>query len=222
MADNTRIVRMLQLMKYLSDNTSHTVDEIADNLHISCRSVYRYMGNFKEAGFAVNKICSGIYRMPKIENLEGFDISNLIFFTEEEAYIVNSLIDSLSDDNALKNGLKEKLVSLCEGTSISEYVGRKSNATNVARLTTAIKEEKRVILHKYGSSHSGNTRDRIVEPFGLIPNDVGVWAFDLEDSRNKLFKISRIDDVEILHDGWNHKDLHSEWHHINISMFAFQ
>lgn len=210
MADKTRIIRMLQLMKYLSGNTSHTVDELAGRLHTSNRSVYRYMDNFKEAGFAVNKICSSIYCMPSIESLEGFDISKLVYFTEEEAYIVNSLIDSLSDDNALKNGLKKKLVSLCEGTCISEYIGRRSNATNVACLASAIKEEKKVILHGYDSSHSGKTRDRIVEPFGLIPNDVEVWAFDLEDSSNKLFRVSRIESVEILDESWTNENLHQK------------
>jgi len=120
MAEKTRIIRMLQLMKYLSGNTMRTVDELAERLQLSCRSIYRYMDDFKEAGFAVNKIVSGIYSMPAIECLEGFDLSKLVYFTEEEAYLVNSLIDSLTDDNALKNGLKKKLVSLCSGTCISE------------------------------------------------------------------------------------------------------
>lgn len=201
---------MLQLMKYLSGNTSHTIEALAEKLHISPRSIYRYMDNFKEAGFAVNKVCSSIYSMPVIERMKGFDISKLVHFTEEEAYIINSLIDSLSDDNALKNGLKEKLVSLCEGTCISEYIGRRSNATNVACLASAIKEEKKVILHGYDSSHSGKTRDRIVEPFGLIPNDVEVWAYDLEDGSNKLFRVSRIESVEILDERWTSKDLHQK------------
>lgn len=210
MTEKSRIVRMLQLMKYLSGNNSHTVEELADKLHISYRSIYRYMDNFKEAGFAVNKVCSSIYSMPVIESLKGFDISKLIHFTEEEAYIINSLIDSLSDDNALKNGLKEKLVSLCEGTCISEYVGKRSNATNVACLASAIKGEKKVILHGYDSSHSGKTRDRIVEPFGLIPNDVEIWAYDLEDGSNKLFRVSRIESVEILEEDWTCKHLHQK------------
>lgn len=210
MAERTKIIRMLQLMRLLSGNTSHTVNEFAKSLHLSYRSIYRYIDDFKAAGFAVNKISSTIYSMPPLEDMEDFDISQLIYFTEEEAYIVNSLIDSLSDDNALKNGLMEKLVSLCKGTCISEYVGKRSNATNVASLTNAIKEEKKVILHRYGSSHSGTIRDRIVEPFGFIPNDVEVWAFDLEDSQNKLFRVSRIDNVEVLDEGWVCKPLHQK------------
>jgi len=210
MADKTRIIRMIQLMKYLSGNTSRTVDELAEKLHISYRSIYRYMDNFKEAGFAVNKINSGVYSMPAMESLEGFDLSKLVYFTEEEAYLANSLIDSLTDDNALKNGLKEKLVSLCEGTCISEYVGRKSNSSNVANIVTAIKKEKKAILHGYESSHSGKIRDRIVEPFGLIPNDVEAWAYDLEDGQNKLFRISRIGSVEVLDDGWTCGQLHQK------------
>lgn len=201
---------MLQLMRFLSGNTTDTVAELADRLHISHRSVYRYIDNFKEAGFAVNKISSCVYNMPVEKSIDGLDISKLVFFTEEEAYLVNSLLDSLTDDNALKSGLKEKLVSLCDGISISEYVGSKSNATNVARLVEAIKKEKKVILHKYESSHSGEIRDRIVEPFGLIPNDVEVWAFDVEDCKNKLFRVSRIEDVEVLDSDWAFKEMHEK------------
>ena len=105
MAERTKIIRMLQLMRHLSGNTSSTVNELAKSLHLSYRTIYRYIDDFKPAGFAVNKISSTIYSMPPLESMEGFDISQLIYFTEEEAYIVNSLIDSLSDDNALKNGL---------------------------------------------------------------------------------------------------------------------
>lgn len=210
MAEKTKIIRMLQLMRYLLDNSRDTVDQIADKLHISSRSIYRYMDNFKEAGFVVNKMSSCIYSMPTIDNPIGLDLSKFVFFTEEEAFIVNSLIDSLSDDNALKNGLKEKLVSLCKGTCISEYTGRRSNATNVACLTRAIREEKKAILHRYESSHSGTVRDRIIEPFGLIPNDVEVWAFDIEDRKNKLFRISRIDRVEVLDENWENKNLHQK------------
>jgi len=220
-ADKTRITRMLQLMKYLSGNTSRTVDELADVLKISYRSIYRYMDNFKEAGFAVNKINSGVYSMPTIDSLEGFDLSKLVYFTEEEAYLANSLIDSLSDDNSLKNGLKEKLVSLCKGTCISEYVGRKSNSLNVANIAEAIKKEKKAILHGYKSSHSGEIRDRFVEPFGLIPNDVEAWAYDLEDGKNQLFRISRIESVEVLDDSWACGHLHQKGYLDPFRMASF-
>lgn len=201
---------MLQLMRYLSGNESHTVEELAGRLHVSYRSIYRYIENFRQAGFAVNKISSSIYSMPAVKEPECFDLSKLVYFTEEEAYIVNSLIDSLTDDNALKSGLKSKLASLCEGTCISEYVGRNSNADNVAKLAEAIKGKRKVVLHSYCSSHSGEIRDRQVEPFGLIPNDVDVWAFDLEDSRNKLFRVSRIGSVEILDEEWSCRQMHEK------------
>lgn len=210
MAETIRIVRMLKLMANLSDNKTSTVADIANRLHISERSIYRYIDLFKTAGFAVNKLCSGVYSMPTISGVSNLDMKKLVYFTEEEAYLVNSLIDSLTEDNALKNGLKEKLVALCKGTSISEYVGKKSNSMNVANIAAAIKGRNKVIFHNYESSHSGETKDRIVEPFGLIPNDVEVWAYDLEDSKNKLFRVSRIESVEILDKKWTCHNFHKK------------
>jgi hypothetical protein len=47
----------------------------------------------------------GIYRLGK-ESRFFKDISQLIHFSDEEAYVVNSLIDGLSDDNLMKQMLR--------------------------------------------------------------------------------------------------------------------
>ena len=206
MADQTSLERMLRLMKLLTGNVNYTVDELARRLGISYRSVYRYIDTFKEAGFSVEKVESGIYKMGVI-NRKLPDFSKLVYFSEEEAYIVNSLIDSLTDDVSVKLDLQRKLSSLYDSTAIAEYVGKKFNGTNVAELMDAVRNEKQVILHLYESSHSNDIRDRRVEPFGFTPNNVQVWAYDLEDGQNKLFKVSRIDWVEVL-DGWTCRRYH--------------
>jgi len=108
--DQPKLERLLRLMKMLTANTSLTVDEIADKLGISSRSVYRYIDTFREAGFVVKKTNN----CPKLDKSSHYfkDISQLIHFTEEEAYILKSAIESIDENNLLKQNLKKKLYTI--------------------------------------------------------------------------------------------------------------
>jgi len=49
--------------------------------------VYRYIDTIREAGFVVNKLYGNVYAMGKVAR--GLtDFKKLIYFTEEEAYLV--------------------------------------------------------------------------------------------------------------------------------------
>ena len=46
--DQPKIERMLRLMKMLTANTLYTVDDVAERLGMSRRTVYRYIDTFRE------------------------------------------------------------------------------------------------------------------------------------------------------------------------------
>lgn len=48
--DQPKIERVLRLMKMMAGNNNYTVEDMAERLGISYRSVYRYIDTFKEAG----------------------------------------------------------------------------------------------------------------------------------------------------------------------------
>lgn len=206
--DQPKIERVLRLMTLMSGSRLYTVDELADKLDTSYRSIYRYIDTFKDCGFAVEKVRGNVYRLakfsPKYPNLD-----KLVYFSEEEAYLVNHLIDRLDPTNALKAGLQRKLAAIYSSTSIADYIDKQSNAANVEALSAAVRDKRAVRLLRYESGHSGQIRDRHVEPFGFTTNFIDVWAYDLEDGRNKIFKISRMEEVEVL-DGelWIHEREH--------------
>lgn len=77
-------------MRLMSGNVYFTVDELAEKLDTSYRSIYRYIDTFKEVGFAVEKIHSNMYRLVKMPS-QFKDLSRLVFFSEEEAEIVGNL-----------------------------------------------------------------------------------------------------------------------------------
>ena len=206
--DQPKIERMLRLMKMLTANTSYTVDDIAERLDMSRRTIYRYIDTFREAGFVIKKSGNHI-RLDK-ESPHFKDISQLVHFTEEEAVILKRAIESIDDTNLLKQNLKRKLYSVYDNKILADTIVRGSNSATVHTLIEAIEEHKQVILKDYRSSHGGAVRDRRVEPFAFTTNYVQAWCYDTERHSCKLFKLSRIGSVEILPNDWEWESEHNK------------
>lgn len=198
--------RMLRIMKMLTENDYYTVEDLAERLHTSYRTIYRYIDTFKAAGFVVHKE-GNIYRLGK-ESKYFNEISQLIHFTDEEAYIINQLIDAVDDNNLLKQNLRKKLVSVYNCTSVADCVVKGSNATNVHTLIEAIENKKQVLFKNYASPHNTSKTNRLVEPFAFTTNYVQVWCYELATQSNKLFKTARIEAVEELDNQWTEEAQH--------------
>ena len=192
----------------LTANTSYTVDDMAERLDMSRRTIYRYIDTFREAGFVIKKSGNCI-RLDK-ESPHFKDISQLVHFTEEEAVILKRAIESIDDTNLLKQNLKRKLYSVYDNKILADTIVRGSNAATVHALINAIEEQRQVILHAYRSSHGGAVRDRLVEPFAFTTNYVQVWCFDTESKSCKLFKLARIDSVKITNTEWQYQPQHEK------------
>lgn len=206
--DQPKIERMLRLMKMLTANTTYTVDDIAERLEMSRRTIYRYIDTFREAGFVIKKSGNHI-RLDK-ESPHFKDISQLVHFTEEEAVILKRAIESIDDTNLLKQNLKRKLYSVYDNKILADTIVRGSNSATVHTLIEAIEQQKQVTLKSYRSSHGGAVRDRRVEPFAFTTNYVQVWCFDTESQSCKLFKLSRIGSVEISEQEWQWEQSHKQ------------
>ena len=204
--DQPKLERLLRLMKMLTANNSLTVDEIADKLAISSRSVYRYIDTFRDAGFVIKKTNN----CPKLDKSSPYfkDISELIHFTEEEAFILKSAIENIDENNLLKQNLKKKLYTVYDYNILAETIVSGKNGRNVGQLVQAIENKKRVVLKNYSSAHGNDIRDREVEAYAFTTNYVQVWCYCPEENKNKLFKISRIGSVEILPEAWQYEANH--------------
>lgn len=219
--DQPKLERMLRLMKLMTGNVNYTVNDLAERIGTTYRSIYRYIDTFKDAGFVVQNLGGGVYKLGK-ESRYFKDISQLVHFTDEEAHIVNQLIEALDDTNMLKQNLRRKLTTIYDCTSMAQSIVRGKNAANVNNLLEAITERRRVVLHDYASSNTGVVRDRVVEPFGFTTNYVQVWCYEVESGQNKIFKTSRIGSVEILSEEWQAEEKHTEGHIDIFRMTGFE
>ena len=204
--DQPKVERMLRLMMLLASNRNYTVNDLADKLETSYRSIYRYIDTFKEAGFVIHK-SGDCYHIAK-ESPFFKDITQLVHFTDEEAYMVNRLIDGIDDTNVIKQNLRRKLATIYSISSIADVVVKNENAGNVNALIEAIQEKKQVVLKDYASSHTGKVADRKVEPYKFTTNYISVWCYDPTDRKNKLFKTERIGSVTVLDKLWQHEKDH--------------
>lgn len=219
--DQPKIERVLRLMKMMTGNVNYTVEDLAERLETSPRSIYRYIETFKDAGFVVQKIDGGVYRLGK-ESKYFKSISQLIHFTDEEAHIVNQLIEALDDTNMLKQNLRKKLTSVYNCTSMANSIVKGKNAININHIIEAIEGKRQVVLKNYASSHTGIIRDRLVEPFGFTTNYIQIWCYEPESGMNKLFNTARVGSVEVLQQEWQHTTEHREGYIDVFRMMGFE
>ena len=188
-------------MKLLTGNVSRTIDQLAVELGTTSRTIYRYIDTIRNAGFVVNKLYGNVYAMGKVARGLS-DFNKLIYFTEEEAYIVARMIEGIDNNNALKRDLQRKLACVYDCTSIGNFVDNPVNAANIEALADAIKRKKQAVLKQYESAHSDEAKDRLVEPIEFTTNMIDIWAYDVENGENRMFKVMRIHSVEVTDTDW--------------------
>ena len=206
--DQPKIERLLRLMMMLTAN-KYTIEQLSNKLDMSPRTIYRYIDTFRNAGFLIKKNSDGRFRLDR-ESKYFKEISELVHFTEEEAYILKNAIESIDENNILKQNLKSKLYSVYNYKMIADCVVKGSNAKNVNSLVDAIELRQQVILKDYTSANSKTTTDRLVEPIGFTTNYIQLWAYEISSGETKTFKVSRIGGVEILEKEWEYESQHKK------------
>ncbi|MCF8458172.1 MAG: WYL domain-containing protein [Bacteroidales bacterium] len=196
MDEQAKIERMLKLLLILASGLRYSLNDLSIKLEISERSIRRYIETFENVGFGIEKH-NGFYWIEKLK--EPFkQLGDLLYFTEEEAWIVSKAIHSIEENNLLKKNLVDKLYSLYNFGKVAETIVKREQSETVHTLAKAISTKKQVVLRAYRSSNSAIVRDRLVEPFQFNTNFVSFWAFDLESRTNKLFKTVRIESVDLM------------------------
>lgn len=207
MAEEARFARLLRMLMLLSGTNKYTVDELAEKLELSKRTIYRNMNTFRDAGFIIktdDKYFQIDKKSPYLKSLH-----DLLHFTEEESWILNKAILALDDEIPVKQMLARKLYSLYDIKGVPYPVVKKEQSEKVVTLIRAMEEKKQVRLCDYQSSNSISIRDRIVEPFEFTLNYCYVWCYEIQDHQNKLFKTARIKQIELLETNWQHQESHA-------------
>jgi predicted DNA-binding transcriptional regulator YafY len=195
MEDQQKLVKTLKMLLTLANGIKHSKAQLSKRFEISERTFHRYISTFRDVGFAV-ELKDGYYWIDKVET-PFKELHDLLFFTEEEAYVIKKAIHSIEETNVLKKNLVEKLYSLYSYGKVSKTIIKREHSETVHKLAIAISQKRQVLLRDYHSAHGNIIRDRLVEPFDFSSGYISVWAFDPESRTNKQFKTARIQSVEV-------------------------
>lgn len=201
-----KLEKELELLLLLTENRNYTVKQICDKLDMSKRNVYYYLEFLRDTGFKMEKYgnCWSIDRSSPFFG----KIIERVSFTEEEAITIRRLLDNVERSSALVETLKRKIDKFYDFEILADDKVSEKAAHNIGVLHDAIKFRRQAVLRGYSSPHSKTKRDRLVEPFMLMDGNREVRCYEPASGLNKTFKIVRMEDVEMLADGWSFKDKH--------------
>ncbi len=198
--------RQLHLLALLAGNSSLPTDVVCHRLHITERTLYRYLEAFRAAGFIVEKegnIHSISPNSPFFKK-----ITDKVHFTEDEAVTIGRLLNGVKETTPQIRALQQKLSRLHDHKILAMHEVDETLAQNLSLIYLAIKEERMVLLKDYRSGHSQQRHSRIVEPFQLLHGNADVRCYEVSTGQCKTFRIARMGQVELIDLKWSYRAKH--------------
>lgn len=204
MIPQAKILRVFQLIGLLKGG-GRTVDQLAQQLDTTSRTIYRYFKLLEEIGFIIDQDFNGRYFIHQQDGENAEDR-----FTLEEVSIMRQLIQSAAGKHPLRATILKKLAFHSEAKELPEQFLKLRVAKIFRLLSEAIEAGKQVVLKNYHSANSQEITDRLVEPFQFGEGFQSVVAFDNKDKICKHFKLERIGEVMILDKPYKFQKLHKK------------
>ena len=202
-----KLEMQLQLLLALSQNKPLTVEELSQRFGLSRRNLYYYLDFYRDCGFIVEK--QGPYYRIDRESPFFKQLIARISFSEEEAIALARILNKVEEDALVKN-IKRKLSRFYDFDIQNDSEFAEQQARKVSMLCQAIKLKRIAVLKGYSSGHSQTKKDRLVEPYLMMNGNQDVRCHELSSGLNKTYKLSRMENVEILDDEWLHEEEHRQ------------
>ena len=107
---------MLTLL--MQTNRKYSVNDLAELLEVDRRTIYRYISTFNEAGFVVQTSNRHV-RLAQNTQIHR-QLSELLYFNQEEALTLYNAIDAIESDTERKTELKRKLAAIYGTKAVQE------------------------------------------------------------------------------------------------------
>ena len=201
MIDQQKILRVFKFIRFLSHKPYYTKKQLAERLEVSTKTIERYIELLEELGY----IPEQDFEKRWFIQIESFPSEEGVSFSLEESELLHNLLYGSTQDHPLRDGIMRKLFIQSELRPLSANLLHADNAKKIRQLTEAINNKKQVILKNYHSANSQSHRDRKIEPLEFSENYESITAYELDSSQQKVFRIDRIGEVEILDNTQNYK-----------------
>jgi len=204
MFNQNRIYRVFQLMNFLRSRPAKSIEDIAEHLETSDRTVYRYIDLLESLGFTLVRKSGNRYA------LSSPHAAQQLPFTPQETDYLERLLLSAGQQNPLTEGILEKIRQsdvemLAAGANLiyRAHIGR-----FVELIDMAISEKRQIRIRNYSSANSLTIADRLVEPVCFTDNYRSLSAYELATGKNKYFDLERMGGVDVLEQAMEHVTKH--------------
>lgn len=202
MPTQPKLQRIFRLIALLKGSFPYKIDWLARSLGVSERTIYRDIEVLESCGFWIDKDFKDRYFICQDNK------ALLPAFSLEEARLLKKAILNSPEIAYLQEGLIRKIYIHSEQYIAAQNILAYQQAQNCHKIITSISEKRQVKLIDYHSSNSNSIKDRLVEPVGFSNDFKTFTAFDIDDKRNKHFKIDRISKVEVLEATYQYQEHH--------------
>jgi predicted DNA-binding transcriptional regulator YafY len=192
MSNQATLFRTLEMIRLLSRAGGVSIKTLAEEYEVSERTIQRTIDAIRLAGYEVD-YSYGRYRINKSMTREynRFDMNDLLHFTREEAWMLNTAIDSLNDMHPVKENLKKKLNSTIDEHGSTGSLFNEKNFGAIQVIYKAIQNKTQVILEEYAFVSAGRYLKQIVaEPIDFAIDFNRVWVYLPTLKKNVLLRIS--------------------------------
>lgn len=208
--------RELDLLLLLTQNRQYRVEEICEKTGISRRSFYYYIEFFEQAGFKVDK--NGRFYSLNRSSRFFNKLYDLVQLTEDEVVLMRQLIENAGMQSNRLRSLYRRLDRFYDFKILEDESLQRKVMTMRGTIYEAVKTHSMVKIIGYSSPSSHSVKTRLVEPFMFLNNNKDVRCYELSSAMNKTFRISRMEDVELLDIPWKYEARHRQAY---IDLFAF-
>lgn len=219
MKASTKTNQLFRAIMLLSRGRYYTSRQLAEELNIELRTVYRYIEDLKASQFFIFEQRGKRLRLSR-ESIFWSGIFNSLFLNDKEAQALGPLLEEIDTQDNVLLTLRQKVRNIN-----SNYIAPLDNdadsvvAKNCALLHQAIENHRVCVLRGYSSLHSDSKSDRLVEPFLFLGSKNDVRCFEIGSQKNKTFKVSRCESVEVFEESWlfekKHKQMHTDIFHFS-------
>ncbi len=203
-----KLARIISIIMLLLQHKKITADRLAEMLEVSPRTIYRDLEVIGQAGIPVTTMAGkyggvGIMEEYKVEKglFTTADITSLLIglgsipLTSEEVRTTLAKIKGLiPKEQMLDIETKSRRIVVDH----SPWYGRQPLQPGLAKIKKSLDENRRLSFHYYDSG--GRESRRTIEPCQLLWKDSTwyLWAYCLSRQDFRLFRISRMSEVEML------------------------
>ncbi len=193
MTEMKKLYRVFSLIRLLNTPPARTAKRLQNMIGIRKSQFYRYKNLLEQLGYKI--LTDDRHRMSFERSVSKYGDDIL---SPEELGHLEEMLRQTQPNHPLTTTLLNKFNANLSLIPLADALPHLHASRNIQLIRSAISRGKQLLLRRYQSFTSETVLDRTVEPLELTEDYKYLIAWEPSKNRQGQFKISRMNDVEIL------------------------